>query len=422
MMLLSCWRLATQVAAPLVQRHLQKRRQRGKEHPTRWPERLGIDPSSRPHGPLLWLHAASVGESLSILPLLEALQKLRPDLALLLTTGTVTSAALMEKRVPAGVLHRFAPVDLPDVVDRFLDRWKPDLAMMVESEIWPNMLSALASRRIPAALINARMSERSFRRWRWAGASVAQLLRSFELILAQSQADAARLKALGALQVATPGNLKYAAAALPADSGELVELRAFLNGKPVWLAASTHEGEEVLAGNVHRSLVPLFPDLVTIIVPRHPVRSEEIAAALVSAGHRVCRRSMGAEFTVGAIYLADTIGELGLFYRACETVFVGGSMVRHGGQNPLEPARLGCAVLLGPHVWNFDDIVRGLLATGGVVQVDDEAALTEQVAGLLADPGKRRSLGLAAEHFAVERAGVLERTVGALTPLLPAAQ
>jgi 3-deoxy-D-manno-octulosonic-acid transferase len=421
-MLINCWRLATTIAAPLVRGHLERRRGRGKEHPERWPERLGIDDSVRPHGQLVWIHAASVGESLSILPLLDSLLATRPDLRLLVTTGTVTSAALMAKRLPEDVLHRFAPVDLPDVVGRFLDRWRPDLAIMVESEIWPNMLSMLAARGIATVLLNARMSERSFRRWRWAGASIARLLGSFRLVLAQSQQDAVRLAALGASEVVTPGNLKYAAPPLPADPVELELLGRALDGRPAWLAASTHEGEEAAALQVHLALQNAFPDLVTIIAPRHPNRGPEIAHALRSAGIGVARRSTGEPLASQGVYLADTLGELGLFYRACPLVFVGGSLVRHGGQNPLEPARLGCAVLLGPHVWNFDEIARGLVAAGAAVQVGDEPALAEQIGRLLGNRLEAERLGKAAAKFAADRAGVLERMLEALLPVLPARQ
>jgi 3-deoxy-D-manno-octulosonic-acid transferase len=420
-MLLTCWRVATSLAAPLVRGHLERRRGRGKEHPERWPERLGQDDSIRPDGPLVWIHAASVGESLSILPLLDGLLQLRPDLRFLVTTGTVTSAALMAKRLPDGVLHRFAPVDLPDVVARFLERWRPDLAMMVESELWPNMLSMLAERRTPTVLVNARMSVRSFRRWRWAGQSIARLLASFRLILAQSQQDAARLVALGAGRVVTPGNLKYAAPPLPAAPADLAAMQAALAGRPAWLAASTHEGEEVAAAEVHRALIGAFPSLLTVIAPRHPNRGADIAQALRKLGCRVAQRSRGEPMPAGqGIYLADTLGELGLLYRACPLVFVGGSLVRHGGQNPLEPARLGCAVLLGPHAWNFDEIARGLLAGSGAVQVENEAALAEQVGRLLADPPAAAQLGKAAARFAADRAGVLERMLDALLPILPA--
>jgi 3-deoxy-D-manno-octulosonic-acid transferase len=419
-MLLDVWRLATRMAAPLVRGHLQQRRRRGKEHPERWPERLAIDDTQRPAGRLVWLHAASVGESLSILPLLDGLIQQRPDLRFLVTTGTVTSAALMARRLPDGVLHRFAPVDLPDVVERFLDRWRPDLAMMVESELWPNILATLARRAVPTVLVNARMSERSFRRWRLAGGSIAALLSSFRLVLAQSQADAGRLTALGAARVVTPGNLKYAAPPLPADGDELTALRAALAGRPTWLAASTHDDEELAAGQVHRALQGSFPDLVTIVVPRHPERGQAIAQSLAGAGLRVAQRSARQPPQAGMIYLADTLGELGLFYRACPLVFVGGSLVRHGGQNPLEPARLGCAVLLGPHVWNFDEIARGMIAGGAAIQVDSEAALAEQVGRLLADPARVETIGRAACRFAEERAGVLERMLAALAPVLPA--
>lgn len=419
MSLAGAWRLVTSCAAPLVRGQLERRRARGKEHPERWPERLGIDPSTRPPGRLVWLHAASVGESLSILPLLDALHAARPDLRLLVTTGTVTSAALMAKRLPAGVLHRFAPVDLPDAVDRFLERWRPDLVLFVESELWPNLLFALKEQGIRSVLLNARMSDRSYGRWRRVRPLARRLLGTFDLVLAQSDADAARWRDLGVPEVGTPGNLKFASPPLPADPAALDQLRRAIGTRPAWLAASTHPGEEALVRDAHLAALARHPDLLTIIVPRHPERGAAIVAEL--AGLPVTRRAAGEGLPEQAgIHIADTLGELGLFYRAVPLVFVGGSLVRHGGQNPLEPARLGRAILLGPHVWNFQEIAAAMLAAGAARPVADPAALAAAVTELLADPVAMRVMGEAARNFADEQAGVLDRTLAAILPLLPA--
>ena len=419
-MLFGIWRAATSLAAPLVRRYLDERRRTGREHPERWPERLGIDPSVRPDGPLVWIHAASVGESVSILPLLDRLQSLRPDLTLLLTTGTVTAATLMAERLPKGVLHRFAPVDLPKAVDRFLDRWRPDLALVVESELWPNLFAALERRGIALVVVNGRLGKSAFARWSWAKPIARRVLRPVRLVLAQTPEDARRYQALGAREVACPGNLKHAAAPLPVDEQRLDELRAVLGPRPVWLAASTHAGEEAVVARVHLALATAIPDLITIVIPRQPRRGAEIQTSLTGTGLVVVQRSAGSALPDHGIYLADTLGELGLFYRLCPVVFVGGSLVRHGGQNPLEPARLGCAVLFGPHVWNFTDIADGLIRSGAACEVVDDTALAEAVARLLADPVEATAMGEAAAAFARDQAGVLQHILEALVPLLPA--
>jgi 3-deoxy-D-manno-octulosonic-acid transferase len=395
------WRLyaaLATLAAPALRPWLRRRARRGKEIAARLPEREGIDPTPRPPGTLVWLHAASVGESVSILPVLAALP---PHVHVLLTTGTVTSAELLARRLPQlglqhRVLHRFAPLDVPRWAARFLDHWQPDVAGFVESEIWPNLLGACQARRIPVMLINARISPRSFARWSRRPAMARSLFAGFALAQAQSPAIAERLRALGAPHVLHEGNLKFAAPPLPHDATELARLRTLLAGRPLWLAASTNAGEEALLLPVHDALAARFPDLLTIIVPRHPERAPEIAA--LAASRPLGQRSLGQDPpTHAGLFLADTLGELGLFYRLVGHAFVGRSLVPLGGQNPIEPALLGCAVAVGPHTFNFPEAVEALEAAGALARVPDAVALESWIATMLADPAKARAMGAAGQ-------------------------
>jgi 3-deoxy-D-manno-octulosonic-acid transferase len=419
------WRWTAALLAPALRLHLRRRAARGKEIAARIPERHGHG-AARPPGRLLWLHAASVGETLSILPLLGPLAARDPGLSVLVTTGTVTSATLLARRIPPGlagrVLHRFVPLDVPRWVARFLDGWRPDAAVFVESELWPNLIAATDRRGIPLGLVNARMSVRSARWWARAPGSAREVLARFRLILAQSEADAARLRALGAAATC-PGNLKYAAPPLPADGAELARLRALTAGRPVWLAASTHPGEEAAAIAAHRRLAARHPGLLTVIVPRHPDRGAEVAA--LAGDLPVARRAEAGEPGPDvAVYVADTLGELGLFYRLAAVAFVGGSLAPHGGQNPLEPARLGCPVLTGPHTWNFAEIVARLEAAGGLARVvpgeDPAGALAEAVSAMLTSPARGRVQAEAALRVAADEAGLPERVAEAILALLPA--
>ncbi|MGH6920622.1 MAG: 3-deoxy-D-manno-octulosonic acid transferase, partial [Geminicoccaceae bacterium] len=315
-MLLELYRGATRLGGPLIEAQLRRRAERGKEDSLRWRERLGAASLARPEGPLLWLHAASVGESRSLLPLIEALLAERAALQVLVTTSTVTSAALLREQLPARARHQFAPVDRPQAWRAFFGHWRPRLGVLVESELWPNLILEAGARNLPLALINGRMSERSYRRWGLLPVSAAQLFGGFALCLAQSDADRARLAALGARQATTAGNLKYAAPPLPADRATLTGLAAAIGERPVWLAASSHPGEEVLILEAHRRLADRLPDLLTMIAPRHPGRGDALADAIRRHGFRVAQRSRGEPLDAACdIYLADTLGELGLLYR-----------------------------------------------------------------------------------------------------------
>ena len=414
---------AATCAAPGLRLMLRMRAWRGKEIAARLAERRGVEREPRPPGPLLWLHAASVGETASIFPVLFALGEQAPNLSILLTTGTVTSARLVAARLPTlaltqRVLHRFVPLDVPSWVGRFLDHWSPDAAGFVESELWPNLLGGCRARALPLMLLNARMSERSYRAWRSAPRLARHLLQAFTRVQAQSEADAGRLRDLGAKCVSAPGNLKFAAAPLPVDAAVLARLASILNRRPRWLAASTHPGEEALMLTVHATLAASHPGLVTIIVPRHPERGAEIVREL--RGVVVSRRSAGEDPPPSAgIWVADTLGELGLFYRLAPIVFVGRSLVAPGGgQNPLEPARLGCAVAVGPHAANFTEALAVLEEAGAVARVANASGLGAWVDDMLRSPEERDAIGEAAIAATARHADLPGRTASALLQLM----
>ncbi|MDB5414704.1 MAG: 3-deoxy-D-manno-octulosonic-acid transferase [Rubritepida sp.] len=414
------WWILAGLGAPLIRWNLRRRIRQGKEDPARLAEREGYG-ATRPAGRLIWLHAASVGESMAILPLLDALTESDPELTLLVTTGTVTSAKLLPERLSEAlrgrVIHRYVPLDVPRWVARFLDGWRPDAAAFVESELWPNMLAACSARGIPLALLNGRISARSARRWSsFAPGLARRLLRRFTIIMPRSAEDAARLTALGAKDLAPPGDIKLAAGPLPADPAKLVALAAAIGSRPVLLAASTHPGEEAQILAAAAKLAPRWPDLLTILVPRHPERGAELAA-LAQAD----RRSEGALPGPGPHYVADTMGELGLFYRLARCAFIGGSFVHHGGQNPLEAARLGCPVIFGPFMGNFADATAQLLAAGGACRAEDAGALAGAVDDMLSRPETAEVMVAAAAQVVSAASDLPGRMAVALLGLLPRA-
>lgn len=372
------------LAGPALALHLRRRVRQGKEDEARLGERFGRYPNPRPAGTLLWFHAASVGESLAILPVLETVLDRHPSFHALLTTGTLTSAQLMAERLPSGASHAFVPFDTPKAVERFMQHWRPDASVFVEQELWPNLLIAAPT---PRVLVNARFSHRTARRWRRMPSVIRWLVHRFDPILAQSTGDAERLLAAGAPCVLDIANLKEAAAPLPVDPEALAALEAAIGDRPVWVAASTHAPEEEAILAVAAAVRKRVPDLLLVIVPRHPDRGDEIAELM--ADERFVQRSKGQMPDASTtVFLADSLGELGLFYRLADLAFVGGSLLPHGGQNPLEPARLGVPVLFGPHMFNFQDVAARLLAVGAAEQVADAAALGAGVEALLTEPDR----------------------------------
>ncbi|EWY40355.1 3-deoxy-D-manno-octulosonic acid transferase [Skermanella stibiiresistens SB22] len=421
-MLQTIYRGLTEIGGPAIRLYLARRRSAGKEDPVRGAERLGIASVERPAGRLAWFHAASVGESMSVLVLINRLLDTHPNLTVLITTGTVTSAELMARRLPERAIHQYVPVDRMRYVRAFLDHWRPDLALWIESEIWPNMLSEIGRRGIPAALVNARMSAGSFRNWLRVPGFIRPLLSTFSLCLAQTEVEVDRLRRLGARDVRCVGNLKFSAEPLPADPAELAVLRGAFGDRPLWLMASSHPGEEDIAADVHAALRDRLPGLLTVIVPRHPQRGGEVSDMLARRGLPVARRSTGTLPGPGhEVYLADTVGELGLFFRLAEVVCVGGSLVPIGGHNPVEPAQLGCAVIHGPHMTNFSEVSAQLEAAGAAITVRDGAELVREVGGLLSDEPARTRLAEAASAVAERNRRVVDAVVEALAPALTAA-
>ena len=416
-MLLRAYRTVSSAATPLAGVFAGRRLKQGKEDPARVNERRGISGQPRPAGPLVWIHGASVGEVLAAAALIERLRA--RNFHVLVTSGTVTSAAIVAKRFAPDVLHQYVPYDSPKFVERFLDHWQPNLALFVESDLWPNLILAGAARRLPMVLINGRMSPRSFPRWQRASQTIAALLGRFDICLAQSTLDAERFAALGSRNVAVTGNLKWDVAAPPADNARLERLLALTRGRQVVVAASTHPGEEEILLAAHQKLASHFPGLLTVIVPRHPQRGEAIARMVAASGLEVALRSH--EELPGArigIYVADTMGELGLFYRLAPIVFMGGSLVAHGGQNPIEAAKLGAAIVHGPHVFNFTDVYDALDRAGGARLADGETALVRELGQLLDDPAAQRASIAAAEGVVAQLVGALDRTLNALRPYL----
>lgn len=420
--LLKTYRAGTNLArfsAPLL---LALRSRQGKEDPDRRGERYGRASLPRPAGPLAWFHAASVGETNAVLPVIERMLSERADLSVLLTTGTLTSAALAKRRLPPRALHQYIVLDVPEYVSAFLDHWKPDLGVFAESEIWPNLIIEAERHAVPLALINARMSARSAKRWSRFGSVSRPLFSRFDIVLAQNAPVARIFDELGARHVEVLGNLKIDAPPPVVDAAALENLTRALAGRPVLVAASTHDPEEEIVAEAHEKVARRIPGFCTIIAPRHPERGRAIADMLAAKGFKVARRSEG-ELPDAAtdIYVADTIGELGTLYALTKVAFVGGSLIAHGGQNPVEAIGHGAAVLTGPHWMNFRDFYRALIRHRGVRQVSSSRELAQAVEVLLTDERELGETRKGAAAALASLAGALDRTVVALSGLLPPA-
>lgn len=414
---LRAYRALTSAATPLSRLVLARRLRRGKEHPQRLAERRGESAIRRPPGPLIWAHGASVGEMLAVIPLVEVLRARQFNV--LVTSGTVTSARLAERRLPDGAVHQFIPLDAPRYAARFLEHWQPNLALLAESDLWPNLILTCSERNVPLILVNGRLSERSFTRWRYLPHTISALLSRFDLCLAQSEPDAERYSELGAPRVSMTGNLKLDVPAPPVDAGKLTAIRAVVRQRPVIAAASTHPGEEAVIIDAHRRLRQTFPGLLTIIVPRHPERGSGVVEIATAAGLNAVARSRGVLPDRGTdVYVADTIGELGLIYRLAPIVFMGGSLVRHGGQNPIEAAKLGAAILHGPHVWNFSEIYSALDEAHGAEEVLDVNRLAVRIGAWLTDAAARKQVADAGLATVEQLGGALKRTLSAIEPYL----
>lgn len=418
-MIIPVYRVLSYAAAPFLRGFLEKRKSRGKEHPHRIMERYGHPSEERPKGNIVWFHAASVGEAISALSLIKRINKDCPATSILITTGTVTSAEIMAARLPSNIIHQFIPIDQPIWIQRFLDYWKPNLILWIESEFWPNFLTDIKKRNIPLVLINARISPNSYRNWKCLPKTIARLLGCFNLCLAQSERDAEKLIKLGAKNVNVPGNLKFAADPLPVDDRRLTTLWNTISKRPLWIAASTHDGEEDAVADAHCSIASNYPDLLTIIIPRHPIRGKEIAASLSNRGLMISLRSENHTVQPATeIYIANTVGELGLFYRLSPIAFIGGTLIPHGGQNLLEAAKLDCAIIHGPSTDNFTTITNEIANVDGSIVIQNNSELADAVSALLADEERRRSQIIAAANIAENKSGILETIMHQLSPFL----
>jgi 3-deoxy-D-manno-octulosonic-acid transferase len=414
---LRAYRRLSAALTPLAPVLIRQRLKKNKEDPARLDERRGISQIERPVGPLVWIHGASVGEVLAAAALIERLRAL--GMRILLTSGTVTSAEIIAKRFPTDIIHQYIPYDSPRFVARFLDHWKPSLALFIESDLWPNLIISAAKRRLPMVLINARMSQRSFPRWQKFSATIGALLGRFEICLAQSETDAERFSALGSRSVVVTGNLKLDVQAPPGDAVKLDKLMAVTRGRPIIVASSTHPGEEEIILETHKTLTSFFPKLLTVIVPRHAHRGADIAQMITVAGAQVALRSREELPHAGTdIYVADTMGELGLFYRLSPVVFIGGSLVPHGGQNPIEAVKLGASVVHGPHVFNFTDVYEALDGAGGAKLADSSEQLVKQLGQMLGNEAARDAAIESGRRVVERLGGALDRTLHALEPYL----
>jgi len=418
-MLLPLYHLATYLGGPLIAYHLRRRVRLGKEDATRLGERFGKPSIPRPDGPLVWFHAASVGETLAALPLIEALLAARPSLQVLLTTGTVTSAKLIAIRLPERMLHQFVPVDQRSAWHAFLSYWRPDAGFLVESEIWPNLIIQAEAFGLPLTVINGRMSQHSFDHWRRIRGTAKRLFGALTLCLARNDDDGERFRLLGAGAVRSIGDLKHAAPPLPVDDKEFARWRGMLDGRKIWLAASTHPGEESKILDIHKALTGDFPGLLTIIVPRHPERGDELAGSITATGLQVAQRSRQMIPDARTdIYLGDSVGELGLFYRLAPIVFIGGSLIPHGGQNPLEAARLDSAILFGPETGNFEQITETLVTQEAAKRISDANHLDVTLRQLMDDQLMVAKMADRAQQVVRGESAVLHRVLSAIMPFI----
>lgn len=419
------------ISTPYWAFFLRKRIKRNKEDATRWREKLGTTSLPRPVAgeKIIWVNAVSVGEALAAIPLIERLPELYPEhknnIRVLLTTSTTTAAKIVEDKLPAYALHQYTVIDHPLFVRRFLAHWQPCAALWVESELWPNMLTQTAQRKVPMALVNARLSPKTVRNWKKGKFIARFLLSHFAICLAQDEENKKALEELGAGLAMVSGNLKYDAKPLPCCEEERARWAAAMAGHQVFLAASTHTGEDEIILNAHRALRKKGKKIKTFIVPRHPARARSVGAmASTSDGGGgkekivfYSEASTPTETEEADVYIIDSIGVLGVFYRLADIVFMGGSFVAHGGQNPLEPARLDCALLSGAHVFNFQHIYDFMKKNKGVVFVEPNN-LVEVVEDLLNDENKMKGLKQNAGASATQLKGALDKTLAHLRPIL----
>ncbi len=405
--------------APLAYRRIAAKLKAQGINPARLPERMGHARLARPKGSLIWFHAASIGESLSVLRLISHMGAANADWRFLLTTGTASSAEVVANRLPARCVHQFAPLDARAALRRFLDHWQPTAAIFVESELWPQMLGETHTRGIPMALINARLSDKSARRWERFPKTARHVLGQFSMIQSQDARTTAHLHDLGLSHAQTGQNLKSIAGSLPHDAAEMARLRADFADRPLWLAASTHPGEDEIMLRAHQSLLKAYPDLLLILVPRHPERAGQIEALRAAHGLQGANRSTGGRITPQTqVYLADTLGETGLWFRLCPITCICGSFTPVGGHNPYEPAFAGSAIIHGEHIANFAQAYADLDASTAAVQVKNAGGLAKALNKLLSTPAELDQMRQNARTFAAQQEGALQDLSTTLTKAL----
>lgn len=415
-MIIGMYRTLITLLFPILKAtYIKKRQKIGKEHSTRFNERLGEYIHPRPQGKLYWMHGASVGEAISMLPLIDKLLKEDENLSIMVTTGTLTSAEIMAKRLPTRAFHQFIPYDTPKFAKNLLNHFKPNAVLWFESEFWPSLLSEIKKYQIPLILVNGRISDKSFKLWQKFKFISKQMLNCFTLCLGQSAQDKDRLRILGAQNVDCVGNIKYAGIPLPLDENKLNTLKSAINNRPIFLISSTHHNEEEQLAEHFQKLQQAIPDILIIIVPRHPNRGQDIAKMLTNKGYQISLRSKDEPITAKTeIYIADTIGEMGLWYNMSGICFIGGSFIPHGGQNFIEPARDRNAILTGPHMHNFAEMIQRAKDADAIWQYDSPKDMIEDVIMLLKDNKQLQLRQEKAYNWTVKEAEVLTGIANAL--------
>ena len=403
----------------LIEFILLLRRLRGKEDSMRLNERRGVTKLSRPKGALIWLHASSVGESIASLTLIDKLLKTLPNYNILVTTGSVSSARLLKERLPQFVIHQFVPIDRKLWIQRFLNHWQPNLAIIMESEFWPTQIKQLKKRNTPILVINGRLSESSYSRWRLAGSMTRTIFGNLDLVLATNDQQAKRFSNLRAPYVQVVGNLKRSAPKLPLDADSAQDIIKQVGSRPVWLAASTHEGEDLPILKTQKKLLIQFPNMLTIIVPRHPKRGIDIEFLAQKNGLSVARRNKSEEIKPETeLYIADTMGEMSLFYNVAHCVFVAGSLVPVGGHNPIEPAHFNCAIFFGPLMAKNQEISEEMIEKNAAIQIDSIEKLTPTLEKVFSDDDLFQSLSYNAQKYAENGGGILETISTKISPYI----
>lgn len=416
-MLLHGYRLTGAVIYPMLGPYLSVRAAKGKEERPRRSERYGRSKKIRPNGPLIWFHAASVGETVAVIPLIE--EVVRRGISVVVTTGTVTSANIVNDRLGKAVVHQYVPLDLKPAISNFLDHWYPDLAIISESEIWPMTILELGARRIPQILVNGRISDKSFATWSRSPKLADALFENLSHVVAQTELDATRFSSLGATPVTVSGNLKVDSDLPPVKDEDLTFYRNGLGKRNSWAAISTFEGEEEIVADAHQMVCKSNPKSVLIIVPRHVERTDAIEKMLSEKGLKVARKSKGDPITEDTdVFLGDTTGEMGLYLRLTSIVFVGKSMKGEGGQNPIEPAMLESAILTGPNVQNFREAFRTLLQNNAARIVKDTETLAQCIEHLMSSDETRQGMIDAGLSTVQNMRGSLEKTIQDLEPYL----